>query len=608
MKRLLFCIFVCLVGISQVQSQWKPAGSRMLTRWGKNIDPSNLLSEYPRPIMKRNVWKNMNGLWEYAITDKNQQTFPNKADGNILVPFPVESSLSGVAKKVGPDKFLWYRYEFEVPEEWDGNDILLHFGAIDWQSDIWLNGVKLGIHKGGYDPFSFKISSIVQKGKNQLVIRVYDPTDAGFQPRGKQVNDPYGILYTSVTGIWQTVWMEPVPKHHIQNVKLTPDVDGNQLLLDIKTNNADSDNCIFEIQVCDGEKTVRSVKTMEEQPIAITMPKDVKLWSPETPFLYTVKVSLIQDGKIVDKIESYAAMRKYSIAKDEKGIIRFMLNNKPIFLYGPLDQGWWPDGLYTAPSDEALCFDIKRTKELGYNMIRKHVKTEPARWYMYCDQLGIIVWQDMPSGDGSNGWQNRQYFRGIEFERTSESESNFRNEWKNIIDYLYSYPCISTWVVFNESWGQFKTQELAEWTKLYDRSRLVNPASGGNHFLCGDILDLHNYPEPEMYLFDSERATVLGEYGAIALVVEDHLWSEKLDWEWDKAFSSKDATQLYVDYANMLLKLVKKGLSAAVYTQLTDVENEVNGLMTYDREVDKFEIDKLRDINEKIINSLAVQN
>ena len=334
------------------------------------------------------------------------------------------------------------------------------------------------------------------------------------------------------------------------------------------------------------------------------MPSDVKWWSPDSPFLYDMEICLYSENKLIDKVKSYTAMRKYSTKRDKNGIVRLQLNNKDLFQFGLLDQGWWPDGLYTAPSDEALVYDIQKTKDFGYNMIRKHIKVEPARWYTYCDRLGVIVWQDMPSGDKNPEWQNRKYFEGTEFKRSAESEAIYRKEWKEIIDCLYSYPCIGTWVPFNEAWGQFKTPEIAEWTKQYDPSRLVNPASGGNHYTCGDMLDLHNYPGPEMYLYDAQRATVLGEYGGIGLVLKEHLWEPNRNWGYVQFSTSKEATDEYLKYANMLKDMIARGFSAAVYTQTTDVEIEVNGLMTYDRKVIKLDEQKLTRANTDICESL----
>lgn len=601
-NRILF-LLILLSFESIAFAQWKPVGDKIKTKWADAINPADVLPEYPRPIMERNSWKNLNGLWQYAITEIDKPA-PTKFDGDILVPFAVESSLSGVGKKVGDNKVLWYQCYFDVSSNWKNQNVLLHFGAVDWKTDIWVNDIKVGEHTGGFTPFSFDVTAALnKKGNNKLVVRVWDPTDRGHQPRGKQVNNPHGIWYTPVTGIWQTVWLEPVPQNHISNLRITPDIDKNILSVDASISNPSIHNLV-EIKVYDGTRMIALGKSINGRAIEIAMPEDVKLWSPSSPFLYTLKVSLLADGKLQDEVSSYAAMRKYSMRRDHSGIMRLQLNNKDLFQFGPLDQGWWPDGLYTAPTDEALKYDLIKTKDFGYNMVRKHIKVEPARWYTYCDQLGIIVWQDMPSGDKSPEWQNRKYFEGTEMKRSAESEAHYRKEWKEIMDYLYSYPCISTWVPFNEAWGQFKTQEIAEWTKQYDPTRLVNPASGGNHYTCGDMLDLHNYPAPEMYLFDAQRVNVLGEYGGIGLVLKGHIWEPDRNWGYVQFESSEQVTDEYEKYANQLLNLIDKGFSAAVYTQTTDVEIEVNGLMTYDRKVIKLNEKRLKEINNRICGSL----
>ena len=597
-----FISVLCLLFSLGVSAQWKPAGDRIKTSWAEQINPENVLPEYPRPIMERGEWKNLNGLWQYTIVDKGART-PQTFDGEILVPFAVESSLSGVQKRIDDTKELVYQRTFEVPSAWKGKQVLLHFGAVDWKADVWVNDVKVGSHTGGYAPFSFDITPALNAKSNKLVVRVWDPTDKSYQPRGKQVSKPSGIWYTSVSGIWQTVWLEPVNEKHIANLRILPDVDANVLKVDACVAEGTATD-MLEVSVYDGNQLVASGKSINGEQVDVEMPQDVKLWSPDSPFLYTLKVALINKGKVVDKVDSYAAMRKFSSRRDENGIVRLELNNQPLFQFGPLDQGWWPDGLYTAPTDEALRYDVQKTKDFGFNMIRKHIKVEPARWYMHCDQLGIIVWQDMPSGDKNPEWQMRKYFDGAERLRSPESEANYRKEWKEIMDYLYSYPCIGTWVPFNEAWGQFKTQEIAEWTKQYDPSRLVNPASGGNHYTCGDILDLHNYPAPSMYLYDAQRATVLGEYGGIGLVLKDHLWEPNRNWGYVQFNSSKEATDEYVKYAEMLYNMVVKGFSGAVYTQTTDVEIEVNGLMTYDRKVIKLDEKRVREINQRICNAL----
>jgi beta-galactosidase/beta-glucuronidase len=599
-KQKLFILFAMFTTI--LTAQWKPAGDKIKTKWAEAIDTDNVLNEYPRPIMKRSDWKNLNGLWKYSIS-KYGNAKPKNFEGDILVPFPIESSLSGVMKTVDSSKEVWYETNFTVPKKWNSKQIVLHFGAVDWKADIWINDVKVGSHSGGYAPFSFDISPFLRNTTSQtLTVKVWDPSSDGQQPRGKQVKNPEGIWYTPVTGIWQTVWLEPINTKSIENIKALANIDNNTVKInaDVK---AASYGDIIEVSVFDGENVISNVKSEVSQDINISIPK-AKLWSPESPFLYRTRIKLISGGKVVDEVKSYFAMRKISSKKDENGIVRMQLNNKDYFQFGPLDQGWWPDGLYTAPSDEALKYDIIKTKELGFNMIRKHVKVEPARWYTHCDELGVLVWQDMPNGGVSPQWQGRNYFDGNELKRTAESEQIYRKEWKEIIDYLYSYPSIVVWVPFNEAWGQFKTEEIADWTKTYDPSRLVNPASGGNHYRTGDILDLHNYPGPNLFLYDAERVTVLGEYGGIGLPLEGHLWKADNNWGYVKFKNSKETTDEYIKYAQHLMKLIKLGFSAAVYTQTTDVEGEVNGFMTYDRKVDKLDFERVNDINKQVIETL----
>ena len=602
MKKNFLTMLLALALCGSTFAQWKPAGNKIKTSWGEQLDPKNVLPEYPRPIMERNDWKNLNGLWKYAITKKGDPT-PAAYQGDILVPFAVESSLSGVGKMINEKEELWYQRTFDIPSAWRGKQILLHFGAVDWKAEVWVNDVKVGEHTGGFTPFYFDITSVLNKGNNDLVVKVWDPSDRGEQPRGKQIANPHGIWYTPVTGIWQTVWLEPVATQYITNLKTTPDIDNNSVKVEVAANTTSADK--VEVKVFDGKNLVAKGAALNGVPVELTMPANAKLWSPDSPFLYNMEVTLYKDGKAIDQVKSYTAMRKYSIRKGQNGITRLQLNNKDYFQFGPLDQGWWPDGLYTAPTDEALVYDLKKTKDFGYNIVRKHVKVEPARWYTHCDQLGLIVWQDMPNGGPSPQWQARNYFNGTEVIRSAASEANYRKEWKEIIDCLYSYPSIAVWVPFNEAWGQFKTPEIVAWTKEYDPSRLVNPASGGNHYTCGDILDLHHYPGPNMFLYDPRRATVLGEYGGIGLVVEGNTWvNDKKNWGYVKFNTSDEVTNEYIKYGKHLLELIRKGFSAAVYTQTTDVEGEINGLMTYDRKVIKMNEAKVREINQQICNSL----
>lgn len=600
MKRILLLCGALLCAFAS-QAQWQPAGDKIKTEWSETVNPKQVLPEYPRPQMVRGEWSNLNGEWEYAIRAKGGVE-PTAYDGNILVPFAVESSLSGVQKTVGTDNELWYKRTFDIPSSWKNKNIILNFGAVDWKADVFVNDILIGSHKGGYTPFSFDITPYLKGQKGQkLTVRVWDPSDAGFQPRGKQVAKPEGIWYTPVTGIWQTVWLEPVASNHITAIKAIPDVDNSVVGVTVSTSES-SVTDIVEVQISDkNNKVVATAQGVQGQEMRL-MVKDAELWSPENPYLYDMKVTLL--GKQKDEVKSYTAFRKISVQKDAAGIYRMCLNNKPLFQYGPLDQGWWPDGLYTAPTDEALLYDIKKTKDWGFNMIRKHVKVEPARWYYHCDREGILVWQDMPSGDMGNQWGPREYNAGTDKNRTQESISNFYTEWKEIMNLCMSNPSVVVWVPFNEAWGQFDTEKVVAWTEAYDPSRLVNPASGGNHRACGDILDLHNYPGPEMYLADPMRVNVLGEYGGIGLALDGHLWWNNRNWGYIQFKSSDEVTAEYVKYAKELKTLVKKGFSAAVYTQTTDVEGEVNGLMTYDRKVIKINEDAVRKINKEVIDSM----
>lgn len=586
---------------------WSPTGDKIKTRWASTVNPENVWREYPRPQMQRPDWENLNGLWQYAITPKDAHQ-PTKWDGEILVPFCIESSLSGVQRAVDDTQALWYKRFFTVPTSWKTKDILLHFGAVDWECEVWVNGTKVGGHRGGYTPFSLNLTAALNtKGPNELVVRVWDPTDKGFQPVGKQTLNPRSIWYTAVTGIWQTVWLEAVSPLHISNVRFLPDIDKKTLRVDVMPS-AITPNQMVEVTVLENGVTVAHGKSINGESVEIDMPDDVKLWSPDAPNLYDVRITLVENGKPVDTITSYAAMRKISAKRDSSGKMRMQLNNEDLFQYGPLDQGWWPDGLYTAPSYEALVYDIDKTKDLGFNMIRKHVKVEPALWYAHCDKIGMLVWQDMPSGDNHGpSWQNKDYYQGAEFNRSSESEANYRQEWTEIMDFLYNCPSVVTWVPFNESWGQFKTAEISDWTKAKDSSRLVNPASGGNFFPTGDILDLHQYPAPKMYLYDGQRVNVLGEFGGIGLVKEGHVWTPDRNWGYVEFKNEKEVTDTYVDYVKQLIDLVDDGFSAGVYTQTTDVEIEVNGLMTYDREKVKVEEDRVRAINRELVNSLSTK-
>ena len=633
MKKIFVAVLLSFVFLS-LHAQWKPVEGNIMTPWADRIDPSAVHQEYPRPQMVRSQWANLNGLWDYAITPLGSETF--SSEGKILVPFAVESALSGVGCRVGDENELWYERTFSVPSSWKGKDVLLHFGAVDWQTDVWVNGFHVGQHKGGYDPFSFDITSFLNKsGKQSLRVKVYDATDQAFQPRGKQVASPGLIWYTPVTGIWQTVWMEPVSKSHIENYYVVSDIDARTMTVTVDVAAKHSDD-VVRVDIVEGglgySAESPSAKILASADCAggkavINIP-EVCPWSPDEPYLYGVKVSLLRAGKVVDSVDGYTAMRKVGVVKDTtpNKYRRMALNGKILFQYGPLDQGWWPDGLYTAPSDEALKFDLVKTKEWGYNMVRKHIKVEPARWYYYCDVLGLIVWQDMPNVADNhsvmmpsrpeevaklqrNKWaQDTFSIPGSDCQVPPLWKENYYNEWREIIQDLRCFQSILVWVPFNEAWGQFDTEEAAAFTKALDPTRFVDAASGGNLRFCGDIIDVHHYPAPAMNAFDRKYVNVLGEYGGIGYPVEGHLWQKDANWGYGNVMTNgEDVLKLYEEFAEMLKTFVANGCAAAVYTQTTDVEVEVNGLMTYDRKVIKIDEKRLAEINRSVIASSPIK-
>lgn len=611
MKRILLFLPVMLFVVPVLsQDKWTASPPKIRTQWTAEMNPSAPLPEYPRPQLVRSGWMNLNGRWDYAIVPKGEKAeFPVAAEGEIVVPFAVESALSGVGRRVGEDSVIWYRRQIELPSSYKKNKILLHFGAVDWQCEVFINGQKAGMHEGGYDPFYFDITDLVKKsGPQTITVKVWDPTDKGPQARGKQVTHPEGIWYTPVTGIWQTVWIEPVPLSYIVSTKHDADIDNQRLSVAVNTENK-MDGDQIKITAFDGpEKIAEEVTNDTHVNLPIQHPK---LWSPDNPHLYGLEIAIIRKGKVIDKVSSYFAMRKISLANDAAGTKRMMLNNHFVFQYGPLDQGWWPDGLYTAPTDAALMFDIEKTKEMGFNMIRKHVKVEPARWYYYCDSIGMLVWQDMPSGDLGNRWDSRPGIVGIatEQQRTAESEKAFRTEWKEIIDDLYNFPSIVVWTPFNEAWGQFKTDEIVSFTRSLDSGRLINTASGGNFHETGDIIDLHNYPDPAMPradIFGKDRAVVLGEFGGLGLPLKGHTWQDEKNWGYQTFKNEEELYKRYSEFIHRLPAFIQQGLSAAVYTQTTDVEGEVNGLMTYDREVMKMPVDELNKLHKILYDEKLV--
>ncbi|MBZ0291104.1 MAG: glycoside hydrolase family 2, partial [Anaerolineae bacterium] len=519
---LLTVVIVMLMGC-QLSAQ----NTELPTRWTAEVTADNVLPEYPRPQMVRDDWLNLNGLWQYALTGASNVDAPTAYDGEILVPFPIESLLSGVQKRVG-DQALWYHRTFSIPEDWSNQRVLLNFGAVDWEATVWVNGTELGTHRGGYDAFSFDVTeALTDSGEQEIMLRVVDPTDAGTQPRGKQVRNPESIWYTPTTGIWQTVWLEPVPETAIHNLKLTPDLGQGMIEIAIETDGDISGYSARVTVLDDGAEIVTEVsdEPVDGQFILEVPIENPKLWSPDAPFLYDVQIDLLGgDETVVDTVSSYFGMRKIALARDSNGDLRLFLNNEPLFQLGLLDQGFWPDGLYTAPTDEAVRSDIEVTRQLGFNTIRKHVKVEPARWYYWADKLGVLVWQDMPSGDASVRSEEG------EITRSADSASQFEAELQRMVEGHYNHPSIVMWVPFNEGWGQYDTVRLTNWLKELDPTRLVNNASGWNDKGAGDVLDMHAYPGPDAPAADPNRASVLGEFGGLGLPLGGHTWQAEANW------------------------------------------------------------------------------
>ncbi|MGQ8336730.1 glycoside hydrolase family 2 protein [Sunxiuqinia sp. A32] len=601
--KLFFRLLVLLIGTflaSTVYSQnWTLKQAPLMTRWADDLDIENLLPEYPRPQMERADWLNLNGVWEFQVGEAGENPPIGKTlSDTILVPFPVESALSGVMEQ---HEHIWYRRTFSVPEDWDGKQILLHFGAIDWESEIFINGKSLGIHQGGYDEISYNISPYLVKGiEQELLVRVYDPTEAKGIPRGKQETPPHNLLimYTPVTGIWQTVWMEPVENCHIDQLKMTPDIDNDQLKLAVFADNIQAGVKVVA-KAFDNGKIVATVTGTAGNEFSIPI-KDAKLWSPKSPFLYDLTVELVKGSTVFDKVDSYFGMRKVSIA-NEGGNPKIFLNNEFVYNLGFLDQGYWPDGIYTAPTDEALKFDVQIQKDFGYNMVRKHLKVERQRWYYWADKLGIMVWQDMPS---ANSYRHNP---------PPVDTLQYRKELERMIDGRYNSPSITTWVIYNETQGQKDengnnlTGRMVELVRSKDSSRLINPASD-NIFkdYVGDILDYHSYPSPRA--IESETmATACGEFGSVGFALEDHEWMPDSGVSMIMVNTAEKLEDIYEGYIQMLAQYKSEdGMSGAVFTQLTDVEQEINGFLSYDR-VSKVDIDKMKKINEKLIENVIVK-
>ena len=554
-----------------------PSGGKLPTRWDKNVSATSPLPDYPRPQQVRRAWKSLNGPWDYALADKAVMEAPRSYEGHILVPYPMESALSGVHKASIPNQTLWYHRTFTVPANWGGQHVLLHFGAVNWDSTVLVNGKQVGAHRGGYDGFEFDITSSLKPGVNELIISASNPLlsdDPADQVLGKQRVRPGGIFYTAATGIWQTVWMEPVPERHIVDLKMTPDIDANVLHITADVGEA-RNGLTIRVTATDGAATFAvGGEAGTELNLPISSPH---LWTPSDPHLYPLHIELLEAGRIVDRLDSYFAMRKISLGKDAQGQTRILLNNKFVFQVGALDQGYWPDGIYTAPTDAALRYDIEAAKKFGLNLLRKHAKVEPDRWYYWTDKLGMLVWQDMPQG-----------FSGKGGAISAEGKQQFDTELRRMIAGFYNHPSIVVWTTFNEGWGQHDSAEVAALVKKLDPSRLVNSASGWNDEHVGDIADTHAYPGPWAGKAEPTRAAVNGEFGGVTMRVPGHMWTEDV---FGYGATLRDARLVTKRYQQLLRKAYdlrdKQGTSAVVYTQLTDVEQESNGLLTYDRAVVK---------------------
>jgi len=601
-------IAALLLGTALQAQNYSPAGDRIKSKWAEEVGPDNVWKEYPRPQFQRDRWMNLNGLWDYALLGKSSPQ-PKKYQGNILVPFCIESSLSGVGKTMLPEERLWYRRTFSVPSGWKGLKVILNFEAVDWSAVVWVNGSHVGAHKGAYDRFSFDITPFLkEKGSQEIVVAVDDPSSTGEQARGKQQMPQQGIWYTPVSGIWQTVWLEAVNQEaSLSEARITPCVDHGKVSVIPILLDPEKDGYSVDISVFDGDIEVGGTTVPANHKAEIAL-SDPRLWSPDDPFLYDVKLVLKDPaGEILDEVDSYFGMRKISVQPKE-GIMVLHLNNKPLFHYGPLDQGWWPDGLHTPPSDAAMRYDIEVTKGMGFNMIRKHIKVEPDRWYYHCDQLGIMVWQDMPSGMVVFPGENQE--RPLYPQHVGRTEADqYRNavpaaqfEWelRRMIDLHYNAPSIVVWVPFNEGWGQYATCRIADMVKSLDPSRLVNAVSGWALRPCGDIYDIHTYQvEVHTPPISRDMASVIGEYGGIGYPVKGHQWDTGMrNWGYQTYHSEEELLQNYRYKFDQIVEMKKtKGLSAAVYTQTTDVEGEVNGLMTYDRKVIKIPAGTLKEMH-----------
>ena len=615
-----FLPFAFLVVLNSFCQEWQPLDGKIMSRWAKEVTPDNVWQEYPRPQFERSTWKNLNGMWDYVILKPNQPK-PKSYEGKILVPFSFESALSGVGRSITPEDKMWYRKKFIIPSEWKGKRILLNFEAVDHDTNVWVNDIFVGSHKGGFDRFSFDITTFLNVRGNQTIeVSVKDGTNLSPQLRGKQHFKPSGIVYTPVSGIWQTVWLEAVSNEaYLGEVKITTDIDKGIVKITPFGHEALRSSYKVKASIYKNKSKIAEGSVSTNKLIELKI-REPKLWSPDNPNIYDLKLTLTNPkGKIIDQVNSYFGMRKISLG-NHKGVKYLFLNNKPLFHYGTLDQGWWPDGLLTPPSDAAMRYDIEITKAMGFNMIRKHVKIEPDRWYYHCDHLGILVWQDMPSGGKmvekingptTNKRGDKKYYTNLQHVGRSDGDLNkninesiqFETELRKMINIHYNSPSIVVWVPFNEGWGQYDTCRISDLVKALDSSRLVIPTSGWSLRNCGDIYDIHTYDvDLKKPPYHQDRATVIGEYGGIGLPIKKNLWNPNtINWGYQTYNSQKELIESYEYKFNQILKMKEMhGLSGAVYTQTTDVEGEVNGLLTYDREVIKIPTEILKNLHSPL--------
>jgi len=597
----LTCFFSFVAVSLETFSQYiQPSNNGMLTKWSENTCCIGH-SEYPRPLLERKKWINLNGKWCISIQDTSKPK-PSFGRDSIMVPFPVESKLSGIQKAVLPSEYIWYKRYFDISEL--TGSCLLNFGAVDYKTEVFINGKKAGEHKGGYLPFSIEIEPFIHIGQNELIVKVYDPTDRSINPHGKQTLNPENIYYTASSGIWQTVWLEQLNKIHISSIHITPDIGKSAAKLFVKLNHPALTNMKLEITIDLADKInitkyINITKGSSLGNIDISIP-NLRLWTPDDPYLYNLSLKLTSELNKYDEVSSYFGMRKIDIQKDEKGMDRIFLNNKYTYNLGTLDQGFWPDGLYTAPNDEAMVYDIKAIKQMGFNTIRKHIKIEPERWYYYTDKLGILVWQDFVNPP-----------HGL----PSGAKEAFEQEVKETIDYLYNHPSIVTWVLFNEGWGSYNQRTLTKWVKEYDSTRLVNGHSGEMLYTDNKlrqnptdpwpnshIVDIHSYPFPKNTPNIPGKAKVIGEFGGTGVSVIQHEWNDIQGWGYTNS-TAENFKKIYSEMTDSLVKLEKAGLSASIYTQPFDVEGEENGLITYDRKIIKIHPDTIRSINGRLVRS-----